>query len=302
MARCAAERGKLGGLEDARAVVHYGVYGDSARSVFDHVHADIDVYPVHALNRDTLEVPEGVVADSDPIEGVVENAGVGAYRARYVVEYAVLNENVFAVQILGAAVDDVLRVENVELDSLISVMVRSENLIAEGAARRGEAVAARYLHHVTLALVDNGDVFHREVLRVGNLEHGVLAVVAVVGAADEPDVLVLIADSARVHLILVSYSEHIARKGSPERNAAEVERRVVVDFQTPAEVVAARSRLDGHRVRGCSLILRLIESGLERPLCAVAQVRSADVDDLRACVSVVRRGSRCRDSGERHQR
>ena len=171
---------------------------------------------------------------------------MGADSARNIVKHAVLNEDVFAVQILGAAVYNVLWVENIELDRLVAVVTGCEYLVAEGAALGGEAVAARDLHHVSLALVDDGYVLHGEVLCVGYLEHGVLALIAVEGAADELDVFVLITDGAAVYAVLAADAEHIARLCALQRNAAEVEGSVIVDMQTAAEAVAACRYLDGN--------------------------------------------------------
>ena len=294
MACGAAERSEIGGLENAAAVVHNGVDGDASGSVFDRVHADIHVDPVHALNRNALEVFEGVAADRNAVERVVENAGVGAYRSRNVVEYAVLNEDVSAVQILGAAVYNVLWMKDIELDSLVAVVTRGENLIAEGAARGGEAVAAGDLHHMTLFFVDDGDVLHREVPCVRNLQNGIFAVVAVEGSADEPDVSVLIAHSARVYAVLAADAEHVACLRALQRNAAEVERGVVKDMQTAVEVVGASRDLYGYGIGSGSLVFRLIKRGLDRPQCPFAQIRGAYVYHLSAGGFVGGcRGGRC---------
>ena len=92
---------------------------------------DIDVDPVHALNCGTLDIAESIVSDFHSVKRIIEHSRVGADTARNIVKRAVFNENIAHIQVLNTAVDHVRRVENIELDSLVTDTVDGQNLILE---------------------------------------------------------------------------------------------------------------------------------------------------------------------------
>ena len=170
---------------------------------------------------------------------------MGAYRPRNVVKHAVLNKNVFAVEILGAAIDNMLWVQYVKLNYFVTVVIRSKDLVSEGAAFGGKAVATRHFHHMAFEFIYRGHVPHRKVFGVGYLEHGIASKISVVGAADERDVPVLISYGSRIHCVLAADADHIAGKVALQGNAAEVKSGVIKNFKPAAKDVTAGSSLYG---------------------------------------------------------
>ena len=109
-----------GCLEGAAALGHDAVDRDAARGGVDGVARDADVDPVHSLDGAALDVIEGVVADGDTVEGIVENGGMCADGSGDVGEFAALDQHVPHVEILAAAAVHMGAVEDIELDRLIA--------------------------------------------------------------------------------------------------------------------------------------------------------------------------------------
>ena len=189
-----------------------------------------------------------------------------ADRAGHIRKHTVLDQHIADRQILAPTVGDMERMEHIELDRLIAVVAGGEALILEDTAANRQAVHTRELGHVTLLLVENGHVVHREVLDMKRFDDGILTEVAVKGAAEHAHILIRITGHTGIDAVLVADAQHVACActGAFERHTAQVERRVAVDAQHIAQVILALGDSDRIGQLRRSILRRLIQCGLYR--------------------------------------
>ena len=134
-----------------------------------------------------------------------------------------------------------------------------------------------------------------EILGMEGFDDGVLAVIAVKGAADHGDVLIRVACHAGIDAVLAADAQHIARARAltHERHVAQIERRVAVDLQTVSHIIGALRHDNRIGHVGCRVVSRVIQRVLYRAAEAVI------VDEVLSDVDIALLYLRSRRDGDR---